>query len=278
MKHRILFVDDEVNILQSLKRVFRKEKTRIDFVSDSAEAIEKISTEKYSVIVSDMRMPKLNGIDILKAAQKQQPDSVRIVLSGYTDKNHLLEAINEGHIHRFISKPWDEDEFKLSIKDAIHRFEFIQKEKEWTQLLADKNKRLKQLNENLEEMVQARTQEIQMRSETLQLFLEGASAKKVIKKVIKDIKHYLNVKDVELITDKPKKYKSYKVFPIQKKDQYFGCLVIKSKKIPESKIEFIELYIPILALILSIQHVTDNGHELISNIDNLIGTLDDFQE
>jgi len=116
----VLFVDDEVNILKSLKRGLMREPYEKLFANSGAEALEILKDHDIHVIVTDMRMPGMSGLELLKEVKIEYPDMVKIVLSGYTQLPQVLATVNQGDIFKFITKPWDlENEFKQVIRDAI---------------------------------------------------------------------------------------------------------------------------------------------------------------
>lgn len=128
---RILIVDDEDSILKALKRVLRlapcaygnKSYTLevVDFSSPLA-ALEAVRNEEFDLLMSDYRMPGMDGIEFLKAAKAIQPDAARLILSGYADLNALVRAVNEVGIDRFIGKPWNDYDLMSAIGQALaHR-------------------------------------------------------------------------------------------------------------------------------------------------------------
>ena len=118
----ILLVDDEEMILNALRRLLSQE-NKYDVITalSGAEALERIKEKSVDLIVSDQRMPGMSGLELLQEIKKEQPQAVRILLSGYTDFNVLAEAINEGEIFKFIAKPWDNNRLLSAIDDAFHR-------------------------------------------------------------------------------------------------------------------------------------------------------------
>lgn len=119
-KHVVLFVDDEVSVLSSLRRALMDEDFRCVFASSGEEALRIMEKETVSVIVSDMRMPKMNGLTLLKRVTELYPNTVRIILSGYTQLQQVLTTINQVNIFKFIPKPWKlEEEFIPIIYQAI---------------------------------------------------------------------------------------------------------------------------------------------------------------
>lgn len=118
----LLLVDDEENILHSLKRLLRKEPYQVLSCSSAAEALELLALHQVQVIISDQRMPEMNGTEFLSRVKEMYPDTVRIVLSGYTDLRSVTEAINRGAIYKFMIKPWQDDELKREIAAAFRRY------------------------------------------------------------------------------------------------------------------------------------------------------------
>ena len=120
----VLFVDDEMRLLQSLRRGLMDEPYRCLFANSGAEALEKLARNEVHVVVTDMKMPEMNGLELLRQVRELYPNIVRMVLSGYTQITTLLTAINEGHIYKFITKPWKlEEEFIPTIRQALEYYE-----------------------------------------------------------------------------------------------------------------------------------------------------------
>ena len=115
---RILFVDDEERILTALKMIFRA-KYHVLTAANGHEALEFIEKFKIPVIVSDQRMPGMQGVELLRRARDLSPDSVRVLLTGYSDLASIVGSINEGEVYRFISKPWDNQELQQVITEAV---------------------------------------------------------------------------------------------------------------------------------------------------------------
>jgi DNA-binding NtrC family response regulator len=117
--YRILIVDDETNILSALKRELMAEDYMVDSFSSGADALAQANKSQYDLVLSDYRMPHMNGVQFLNEFKALQPQAVRLILSGYADFGALLKAINEVKIFRFISKPWNSEELKVSIAQAL---------------------------------------------------------------------------------------------------------------------------------------------------------------
>jgi two-component system probable response regulator PhcQ len=128
---RILILDDEESILKSLQRVLRfapcvygKQTFTLEVSAFSTPqaALEAVRSEEFDLLMSDYRMPVMDGIEFLKAAKEIQPDAARLILSGYADLNALVRAVNEVGIDRFIGKPWNDYDLMSAIGQALaHR-------------------------------------------------------------------------------------------------------------------------------------------------------------
>ncbi|SNY51415.1 PAS domain S-box-containing protein/diguanylate cyclase (GGDEF) domain-containing protein [Arsukibacterium tuosuense] len=119
----ILLVDDEENILSALTRSLRREGYHILSCTSAMQAFEVLALNQVQVIVSDQRMPGMSGTEFLSQVKDMYPDTIRIVLSGYTDLKSVTEAINKGAIYKFMTKPWQEDELRQEIKKAFVQYQ-----------------------------------------------------------------------------------------------------------------------------------------------------------
>ena len=123
-KRRVLFVDDEGRVLSCLKRGLLGEPYETLFAKSGKEALEILEKNEVHVIVTDMQMPEMDGLELLRIIKKDYPHIVRMILSGFADIQTLLGAINQGEIFRFITKPWDfEKDFKPAIREAIEYYD-----------------------------------------------------------------------------------------------------------------------------------------------------------
>ncbi len=121
-KLRILLVDDEPAILQALRRVLRQcPELVLECFSDPAAALDRARECSFALAIADYRMPGLNGAALLGQLRRLQPDCARLILSGDTDRQGLMQAINEAHIARFIAKPWAERELLDSVQQQLQR-------------------------------------------------------------------------------------------------------------------------------------------------------------
>lgn len=129
-ENKVLFIDDELNILASLKRGLMDVEYKCFFTADAQEALELMEKHEFSVIVTDMRMPKMNGLQLLKECKQKYPGTVRIVMSGYTHLPQMLATINQGDIFKFIPKPWNLDEEFIPAIDEGIKYYNLKKETE----------------------------------------------------------------------------------------------------------------------------------------------------
>ena len=113
-QHTVLFVDDEVNILKALQRLLRSEDMTVLAASRGQEALDLLESTPAQVVISDQRMPEMSGVDLLSQVRERWPDVVRMMLTGYTEIDVAVEAINRGEIYRLITKPWNDDELRAT--------------------------------------------------------------------------------------------------------------------------------------------------------------------
>lgn len=118
-KSKVLFVDDEERILSSLKALFRM-KYDVITTSDGYEALRLLKEHKFDLIISDQRMPIMKGVDLLIQAKTISPNTVRVLLTGFSDLADLMGSVNDGEIFRFVSKPWDNDEITEIVSDGVN--------------------------------------------------------------------------------------------------------------------------------------------------------------
>jgi diguanylate cyclase (GGDEF)-like protein/PAS domain S-box-containing protein len=119
VQQTLLLVDDEVNILSALKRVLRREGYQVLTAENTDLAFELLAKFPVQVIISDQRMPGMSGTEFLERAKMLYPNTVRIILSGYTDLASITEAINRGAIYHFLTKPWEDDKLRAEVREAF---------------------------------------------------------------------------------------------------------------------------------------------------------------
>jgi len=165
----LLCIDDEQNILNALKRLLRKEPYRLLTANSGQAGLEILAENDVHVVVSDQRMPKMNGTEFLKQVKVDYPDVLRIILTGYTDVDSISESINEGHLYKFFLKPWNDQNLKLEIRQAMEQYDLIQDNKRLHDQVMQQNDELKRINENLEEIIGERTRSLEFQNQALQI-------------------------------------------------------------------------------------------------------------
>ena len=157
----VLMVDDEPSVLSALRRVFRAQGIQTLQATSGAEGLVLLASNRVDLVVSDMRMPEMDGARFLERVKEHDRSIVRILLTGYADMSSTVAAINKGAIHRFIAKPWDDNELVLAVREALVRRGLEQKNAELTELTKRQNEQLREANQTLESRVEARTVELQ---------------------------------------------------------------------------------------------------------------------
>lgn len=138
---QVLYIDDEPNNITSFKAAFRR--VFNVFTAESAEEGKAIvEKEKIHVILSDQRMPKTTGIEFFQSILETHPDPIRVLITGYTDITAVIDAINLGQVYKYLSKPWNEEEVKNTIKKSFEVYDLRQKNKELTEKLIEVNEKL----------------------------------------------------------------------------------------------------------------------------------------
>jgi len=140
-KINVLYIDDELDNLTSFRATFRRNFNIT--TADSADAAMPIlESETIHVILSDQRMPKMTGIEFFEKIQIIHPDPIRILMTGYTDINAVIDAINRGHVYKYLTKPWNEEDVKIFVEKAFEVYRLRRENIELTDRLLDANKKL----------------------------------------------------------------------------------------------------------------------------------------
>lgn len=157
----IMFVDDEPNILTALKRLMRSTPYRVVLAEGASSALSTLELIPVDMVVSDMRMPGMSGAELLAEIYQHYPDTLRVLMTGYADMQSTIDAINNGKISRYISKPWDDAEL-IQIINSAFELKRLQRDKtRLTGIVDAQVEELKQLNQSLEQKVKDRTQELE---------------------------------------------------------------------------------------------------------------------
>ena len=131
MHRRILCVDDEVNVLNALQRNLRKY-FAVDTASDGTQALTALERQgPYAVIVADMRMPGMDGVELLTRVRDKYPDTVRVMLTGNADRQTAIDAVNRGHVYQFLTKPCPPETLSIVVSEGVKQYEFVVAEREF---------------------------------------------------------------------------------------------------------------------------------------------------
>ena len=164
----VLMVDDEPSVLSALRRLLRPQGYRLLQATSGAEGLALLRENPADLILSDMRMPGMDGAQFLEASRDLAPQAVRILLTGYADIGTTIQAINRGALHRYIQKPWDDQDLLLVVREALQRQALERHNAELVALTQRQNEELRQFNQTLEARVAARTAEIQQINDMLE--------------------------------------------------------------------------------------------------------------
>ena len=157
----LLLVDDEPGILSSLRRLLRPAGYQIHTAESGKAGLEILEHEEIDLVISDMRMPEMDGAKFLEQVRLRWPATTRILLTGYADVTSTIEAINRGEIYRYVSKPWDDNDLILVVRDALEGARLRNENARLLALTQAQNDELKDLNASLENKVKQRTAEIE---------------------------------------------------------------------------------------------------------------------
>lgn len=141
MKNKILYLDDEPSNLNVFKATFRRE-YEVFITGSATEAFEILKSNDIKILISDQRMPEMNGCDFLKVSAKDHPNAARILLTGYSDINVVVKAVNEGNVFKVLSKPWDSNELITAFEQGIQVYDLAAKDRKRTKDLIKANEQL----------------------------------------------------------------------------------------------------------------------------------------
>lgn len=144
--YKILFVDDEENVLKAMRRIFRRENYTMLTASSAAEALDLLQKEPVHVVISDHRMPGMTGADLLRKIKELYPQTIRIMLTGHADVNAIMGAVNEGAVYKFITKPWNDDDLRLTVSLALEQYDLIRENVSLKKQRESQEKKIKQLS------------------------------------------------------------------------------------------------------------------------------------
>jgi len=187
-KYSILVVDDEPSNLNAIRRTLRHEYNVLT-ATNGEEGLKLVEENEIALIITDQRMPGMTGVEFLEKTLEKSPDTIRIILTGYADIEALIESINTGRVYRFITKPWNPIELKVTLKRAVEQYELASENRKLIQDLQSKNKELRDMNQELETALiklRAAQQEL-IRAEKL------STVGRVASKIVHDFKNHMAI-------------------------------------------------------------------------------------
>jgi len=163
----LLCVDDDQNILSALRRLFRHDNYRLLIATSGEAGIKLLESTPVDLVISDMRMPEMDGAHFLEQVSSRWPDTLRILLTGHSDIASTIEAINQGRIFRYIAKPWNDQDVRLIVRHALER-KLLERDKRRLEALTQRqNEELREMNASLEARVDKRTEELRLSHDAL---------------------------------------------------------------------------------------------------------------
>ena len=172
MERTLLLVDDEENITSALVRLLRRDGYRILRANSGEAGLALLAQNEVGVIISDQRMPGMTGVEFLGKVRELYPDTVRVVLSGYTELNSVTDAINRGSVYKFLTKPWEDDLLRANVEEAFQRYEMKMENARLARELKVANEDLQRYNRELEQRVDEKTREVMRNLNILQVSQE----------------------------------------------------------------------------------------------------------
>ena len=160
VKYQVLCVDDEQNILRAIKRALFSLDVDLTLVDSGEKALAVMKDKTIHVVISDMKMPGMTGAELLEQVAAHYPDTFRVVLTGFADIDATIKAVNQGRIHRYLQKPWDNQELINTIEEGLERIKLKDENARLQKLTKLQNAKLKEVNNSLEQVVQKRTKQI----------------------------------------------------------------------------------------------------------------------
>ena len=213
--YSILLVDDEKCVLDSLIFALKKEPYRVLTAESGQEAIEILKEEDVALIISDVLMPGINGIELLKEANLISPNSIKMLLSGFSEVEMIIEAINSGLLWRYLLKPWNNDDLQVTVKSALSYYQLNRDKHKLHEELRLKNDQLENLNQSLEIKVQQRTEMLTDYNTLLVQLLDGVPVEKFLHNVVNFLGKTLNTEHISLLIPGESSYNTYSSTEIQ---------------------------------------------------------------
>jgi signal transduction histidine kinase len=165
-RHTLLVVDDEPDVVKSVQDLLRLD-YRVLGSTSATKALELMHSEEVHVVMTDQRMPEMTGVEFLSRVRGEYPEAIRLLFTGYADIRAVIDAINQGNVYRYITKPWDPEELQSLIREAIERFDLLVERKKLVAMLQRQNRELEQANAELSRASTLKSAFIQVASHEL---------------------------------------------------------------------------------------------------------------
>jgi putative nucleotidyltransferase with HDIG domain len=200
----------------------------VNVANNGSEGLNILRTAKkpFSLIISDQRMPEMNGVQFFAQAKDIFPDAVRILLTGYADSDSIIEAINKGGVHLYFTKPWHEEEILLHIKQSLSKVEVLAENKLLLELIKDKNIELMDLNKTLEKKALDKTNDLLIQTEKLKESYKKSQT--ILDGIVKTLSKIIETRDP---------YTSGHEDQVAK----IACKIAREMKLPEDQVSFIHI-------------------------------------
>ena len=147
-RHTLLVVDDEPDVVKSVQDLLRFD-YKVLGATRASDALKLVREQPVHVVLTDQRMPEMTGVEFLRRLREEYPDTVRLLVTGYADIRAVIDAINQGNVYRYITKPWEPEELQAVIREAAERYDLVAERKRLMEELRGKNEQLEQSNEEL---------------------------------------------------------------------------------------------------------------------------------
>ncbi len=213
-RYTLLFVDDEAGVLRALVRIFLEENYEILTASSAKEALACMGQNRVHLIISDHRMPGMTGAQLLKEVKERWPETIRIMLTGYADVQSIMGAVNEGAVYKFVTKPWNDEDLRLTVSLALQQYVLIQENRKLKEITKKQRLKIKKyshlFNENRSLMGQILVKEGLLNTDELRLAEKEKRKDETINEtlirlgiikessIISALQHYLNIDAIDL--------------------------------------------------------------------------------
>ncbi|WP_369642468.1 EAL domain-containing protein [Acidovorax sp. A79] len=171
-RRTLLLVDDEDSIVSALRRLLRRDGYHIVTANSGAQGLQRMAENSVDVIVSDQRMPGMTGVEFLRRAKELYPDTIRMVLSGYTELQSITDAINEGAIYKFLTKPWDDERLRSHVAEAFSQKEMADENRRLANAVLSANEELSAVNDRLQQLLANQREQIHREESSLSVARE----------------------------------------------------------------------------------------------------------